>query len=145
MHVRLSSGTLITVGTIALKVENGKLTLSVPSGQVAQALACEPSAWRSVTLAWKGLNVSVYCDNVMVLSARLRTPLQLPGMGHGLQIRDQSPDTEPATVVLGPMPAIIDNLRMSTVATVPIIPSKSPPGNHTVRPHCNSGVRRDFR
>jgi hypothetical protein len=42
--------------------------------------------------------------------------LHLPGMGHGLEIRDDHAGTEPATVRFGPIRAIIDNLRMGTVA-----------------------------
>jgi hypothetical protein len=112
-------GALVTVGGLQLSINKGALVLngaaSVTPPDAARALIAD-QRWHSVTMSWSGRDVWVSCDGASALTARLGAPLHLPGMGHGLEIRDDHAGTEPATVRFGPIRAIIDNLRMGTVA-----------------------------
>jgi hypothetical protein len=113
---------LIAVGGIELKVNKGALVLrGALVGKVTSEsrAVVEDLSWHSVTLAWHGSDVWVACDGATVLTAKLVASLQLPGMGHGLEIRDELHGVEPAQVVFGPMRAIIDNLRMGSVPGQP--------------------------
>lgn len=49
----------------------------------------------------------------MAKSGRLKSPLQLPGMGHGSEIWDDSLRIRPAEIAFGPIDgAVIDDLVM---------------------------------
>jgi len=118
LDVRLKDsgdGSLITVAGLTLGVNKGVLTLQ--GSGLAAAVSnvrtfVNDQKWHAVTLAWLGNEVWVSCDGSEVLTARLNAPLRLPGMGHGLEIRDEGVGIEPAQEVFGPIHAIIDNLRM---------------------------------
>ncbi|MGD1072144.1 MAG: glycoside hydrolase domain-containing protein [Bryobacteraceae bacterium] len=120
LDVRLrdsADGTLVSLGGLELVVSQGTLVLrgAVPVATKGPGLPpITDRAWHSVTLAWLDREVWVSCDGAPALAARLNSPLQLPGMGHGLEIRDDRTLVEPAKVTFGPMHAIIDNLRMGT-------------------------------
>ena len=105
-----ADGPLVTVGGQEVAVSKGILAVR---GAVAQgsAVRIADGLWHSVSLGWAGRELWVFCDGSPVIDVRLQAPLQLPGMGHGPEIRDLR--TEPATVKLGPIHATIDNLRMS--------------------------------
>jgi len=121
----IGDGTLISVGDIALRVAKGAFMLAGTVSSEIRSKTCALVAdqtWHSVTLAWRANDVWVFCDGDMVLRARLNRPLLLSGMGHGNEIRDNRADTEPAQVVLGPMHAIIDNLRMGASQLPPVNP-----------------------
>jgi hypothetical protein len=111
----IDNGSLVTLGGLELSVKNGALALSgadpVASKNTARAVIAD-RAWHSITLAWLGRDVWVSCDGASALAARMSAPLQLPGMGHGPEIRDEDAHMEPAQVRFGPIRAIIDNLRM---------------------------------
>jgi Family of unknown function (DUF6067) len=118
LDVRLkdaSDGPLVTVGGLELRVLKGALVLR---GAVASKDLGEPRladrAWHSVRLLWHGRDIWVYSDGAAALTGRLNAPMQLPGMGHGAEIRDERSGVEPAQVVFGPLHAIIDNLTMGT-------------------------------
>jgi hypothetical protein len=113
---------LIAVGGIELKMNKGALVLrGAVVGKVTSEgrAAVEDLSWHSVTLAWRGNDVWVSCDGATALTAKLIAPLRLPGMGHGLDIRDELHGVEPAHIVFGPMRAIIDNLRMGSAPALP--------------------------
>jgi hypothetical protein len=121
-------GSLIAVGELGLQVRNGLLALNgsavaVMSRYEHARTAVDDGSWHSVTLAWRGRDVWVSCDGATAMTAVLRTPLRLPGMGRGLEIRDERDGREPAQVSLGPMPAIIDNLRMGSIPEQPAVPA----------------------
>jgi hypothetical protein len=53
----------------------------------------------------------------------LKQPMELPGMGHGFEIRDETRHLQPAGITFGPVQgAVIDDLRMGRRST-----SSAPP------------------
>ena len=113
-----TDGTLITVGGLALKVGKGVLSLNGATNTGRAEVS--DGEWHSVTLTWSGKSVWVSCDGKLALLAKMNATLSLPGMGHGIEIRNHRDGTEPAVVTFGPMRAIIDNLRMSASSPQPI-------------------------
>jgi hypothetical protein len=110
------NSTLVKLGGLEVRVMNGKLALigavlSAPGTAVPTVVA--DRSWHSVELTWKGQNAEVVCDGSTVIAATLKSPLLLLGMGHGLEIRDESLHLKPAEIAFGPIQgAVIDDLRM---------------------------------
>jgi hypothetical protein len=112
---------LLKVAALEVRVINGKLALagSVLSTPPIPALTIVADySWHTVSLLWKGQNAELDFDGSPVASATLRQPLDLPGMGHGLDIRDDSRHIQPAEIAFGPLQgAVIDDLRMGRSAS----------------------------
>jgi hypothetical protein len=125
LDVRLgdsSDGALLAVGGLELRVQKGVLLLrgaALAAPKEAMRALIADQAWHSVTLSWLDRDVWVFCDGARVFTAGLTAPMQLQGMGRGLEIRDDRAHTEPAEVRFGPIHAIIDNLRMGTPPPLP--------------------------
>jgi hypothetical protein len=112
---------LMELGGMQLRVVNGRLALggsvwSAPPSAVLGTVA--DGSRHSVTLSWKGQEVEVNIDNSAAVTATLKNPLVLPGVGHGLEILDESRHLQPATIVFGPIHgAVLDNLRMGLIGS----------------------------
>jgi len=107
---------LLKLGGLELRVVNGKLALAGPAlsapASPAATLVADRS-WHSISLTWQGQNLEIGCDGSAVMTVPLKKPLELPGMGHGLEIRDEGLHIQPAEITFGPLPgAVIDDLRM---------------------------------
>ena len=113
-----TDGAVVTVEGLELSIHSGALALrgATLTGHGAACPTVADHAWHGLTLTWSARDVQVSCDGVVTLTGRLNTPLQLPGMGRGLEIRDERTRTEPATVKFGPLHATIDNLSMGASA-----------------------------
>jgi hypothetical protein len=111
-----SDGALVGLGPLTLVARNGRLSLTAPQSTVQQNSIPPPVAdlrWHSIALSWRGREVQVTCDGVIVLSATLKDAMQLPGMGRGSDIRDNRRHIEPARITFGPVPgAVLDDLQM---------------------------------
>jgi hypothetical protein len=105
---------------LELRVVNGKLALTgaVLSASPAPSTIVANRSWHTVSLTWQGQNVEVTSDASAVITALLKQPLELPGMGRGLEIRDESRHIQPAGITFGPVQgAVIDDLRMGRRST----------------------------
>ena len=69
--------------------------------------------WHAISLSWQGTEVTVSCDGTSGGTGSLKKPLELPGVAHGPDLRDESRHIQPAEIVFGPLAgAVIDDLRM---------------------------------
>jgi hypothetical protein len=106
---------LLGLGGMELRVVNGQLSLSgsvFASTPTGRALVAD-RAWHAISLSWQGTEVTLSCDGVAVGTGSLKKPLELPGVAHGPDLRDESRHIQPAEIVFGPMAgAVIDDLRM---------------------------------
>ena len=113
---------LVKLAGLELRAINGKLALagavlSTPAPPAPSIVA--DKSWHTISLTWHGQNVEVNCDGSPVITAALKKPLDLPGMAHGPDIRDNNRHIQPAEITFGPMPgAVIDDLTMGRRSSV---------------------------
>lgn len=112
---QFTSGNVVTIGTISVGLVNGRLAMNAGKGEVRPSEPIFPDKqWNELTIAWKGMDVQLTYNGAVVVSTTLTAPLQLPGMGRGLDIREQRRHIEPATINFGPLRgARLDDLKMS--------------------------------
>jgi hypothetical protein len=140
---QVNDAALIAVGDLNLKVAKGSLVLSGASlqGEFRSLRVIGDQNWHAVSVSWFHNDVSVFWDKKIVLTAKLNSPLQLAGMGHGHQIRDDQTGAEPSQITLGPVSATIDNLRMSATAAI----DPNPAVLSRQSPLVDQSARRSFR
>lgn len=111
------TGTLLSVGSLELRLSNRKIDLIAPNGAVSplSASAVEGWGWNQLRLSWQGREVQVAANGTPIFRATLLEPLQLTGWGRGADIRDTGRNSEPSKVTLGPIPGgVIDDLIMAS-------------------------------
>jgi hypothetical protein len=106
-----AGGTLISVSSLAIQLDQGKLRVHQGQEKPLEAALKLPAtaAWHRFTILWSESDLKVACDGREVLVARLQSPL-IPPLKRGIQIRGHGKSTD-VPFSIGPVHrAVINNL-----------------------------------